>query len=161
MNPDRHVVLATEGQEELARQFQRYDLMSAPVVDASNRLVGVVTVDDVVEVIQEEADEDMRALAGVGDESLSDTVVQVARPQVLVVVRQSLYGASCVGGDRALRSHDREDGRFGHSDADRRIDGRQRRDADDDGRGARSCNARTHRRERRPRRLSRNRPSGF
>ena len=81
MNPDRHVVLATEGQEELARQFQRYDLMSAPVVDASNRLVGVVTVDDVVEVIQEEADEDMRALAGVGDESLSDTVVQVARPR--------------------------------------------------------------------------------
>ena len=55
--------------------------MSAPVVDASNRLVGVVTVDDVVEVIQEEADEDMRALAGVGDESLSDTVVQVARPR--------------------------------------------------------------------------------
>ena len=82
MNPDHHVVvLATEGQEEVARQFQRYDLMSAPVVDASNRLVGVVTVDDVVEVIQEEADEDMRALAGVGDESLSDTVVQVARPR--------------------------------------------------------------------------------
>jgi magnesium transporter len=81
MNPDRHVVLATEGQEEVARQFQRYDLMSAPVVDASNRLVGVVTVDDVVEVIQEEAEEDMKALAGVGGESLSDTVVEVARPR--------------------------------------------------------------------------------
>ncbi len=81
MNPDRHVMLATEGQEELARQFQRYDLMSAPVVDASNRLVGVVTVDDVVEVIQEEAEEDMKALAGVGDERLSDTVVEVARPR--------------------------------------------------------------------------------
>jgi magnesium transporter len=81
MNPDRHVVLATEGQEEVARQFQRYDLMSAPVVDASNRLVGVVTVDDVVEVIQEEAEEDMKALAGVGDERLSDTVAEVARPR--------------------------------------------------------------------------------
>jgi magnesium transporter len=81
MNPDRHVVLATEGQEELARQFQRYDLMSAPVVDASNRLVGVVTVDDVVEVIQEEADEDMKALAGVGHENLSDTVAEVAPPR--------------------------------------------------------------------------------
>jgi len=81
MNPDRHVMLATEGQEELARQFQRYDLMSAPVVDSSNRLVGVVTVDDVVEVIQEEAEEDMKALAGVGDERLSDTVVEVARPR--------------------------------------------------------------------------------
>jgi magnesium transporter len=81
MNPDRHVVLATEGQEELARQFQRYDLMSAPVVDESNRLVGVVTVDDVVEVIQEEAEEDMKALAGVGDESLSNTVAEVAKPR--------------------------------------------------------------------------------
>jgi magnesium transporter len=81
MNPDRHVVLATEGQEEVARQFQRYDLMSAPVVDESNRLVGVVTVDDVVEVIQEEADADMKALGGVGDESLSDTVTEVAKPR--------------------------------------------------------------------------------
>ena len=80
-DPDRHVVLATEGQEEVARQFQRYDLMSAPVVDANNRLVGVVTVDDVVEVIEEEADEDMKALAGVGPESLSDSVAEVARPR--------------------------------------------------------------------------------
>jgi len=40
-----------------------------PVVDADKRLVGVVTVDDVVEVIQEEADEDLRRLAGVGDEA--------------------------------------------------------------------------------------------
>ncbi len=81
MNPDRHVVLATEGQDELARQFQRYDLMSAPVVDASNRLVGVVTVDDVVEVIQEEADDDMKAMAGVSGESISDTVADVAKPR--------------------------------------------------------------------------------
>ena len=80
-DPDRHVVLATEGQEEVARQFQRYDLMSAPVVDANNRLVGVVTVDDVVEVIQEEAEEDMKALAGVGHERLSDSVAEVARPR--------------------------------------------------------------------------------
>jgi magnesium transporter len=83
MDPDRHVVLATEGQEEVARQFQRYDLMSAPVVDESNRLVGVVTVDDVVEVIQDEADFEIKALAGVGDESLSDTVTEVAKPRFL------------------------------------------------------------------------------
>ena len=82
MNADRHVVLATEGQEELARQFQRYDLMSAPVVDENNRLVGVVTVDDVVEVIQDEAEEDMRALAGVGDESLADSVIETVRSRV-------------------------------------------------------------------------------
>ncbi len=82
MDKDRHMVLATEGQEELARQFQRYDLMSAPVVDENNRLVGVVTVDDVVEVIQDEAEEDMKALAGVGDESLADSVIETVRSRV-------------------------------------------------------------------------------
>ena len=82
MDPDRHVVLASEGQEEVARQFQRYDLMSAPVVDENNRLVGVVTVDDVVEVIQDEAEEDIKALAGVGDETLADSVLETVRSRV-------------------------------------------------------------------------------
>jgi magnesium transporter len=82
METDIHVVLATEDQEEAARQFERYDLFSAPVVNANGRLVGVVTVDDVVEVIQSEADEDMHALGGVGDESLADTVLETARGRV-------------------------------------------------------------------------------
>ena len=81
MNSDRHQVLATADQEEVAREFERYNLMSAPVVDAGARLVGVITVDDVVDVIQEEAEEDIRALAGVGDERLSDSVVRVAPPR--------------------------------------------------------------------------------
>lgn len=82
MDTDLHVVLATADQEEVARQFERYDLFSAPVVDQNNKLVGVITVDDVVEVIQEEADEDMKALGGVGDESLADSVVETARSRV-------------------------------------------------------------------------------
>ena len=82
MNTDRHMVLATEDQDELARQFQRYDLMSAPVVDKDNRLVGVVTVDDVVEVIQDEAEADIKALAGVGDESLAGSVLETVRSRV-------------------------------------------------------------------------------
>ncbi len=82
MDTERHMVLATEDQEELARQFKRYDLMSAPIVDAHNRLVGVVTVDDVVEIIQDEAEEDMKALAGVGDESLADSVLATVRSRV-------------------------------------------------------------------------------
>ena len=81
MDTERHMMLATADQEEVARQFERYDLMSAPVVDEHNRLVGVVTVDDVVEIIQDEAEEDMKALAGVGDERLSDSVANVARPR--------------------------------------------------------------------------------
>ncbi len=82
MEVDRHVVLATADQEEMARQFQRYDLMSAPVVDENQRLVGVVTVDDVVEIINDEADEDMKNLGGVGDESLADSVFQTAKSRV-------------------------------------------------------------------------------
>lgn len=82
MDTNRHLVLATADQEQVARQFERYDLMSAPVVDEHNRLVGVVTVDDVVEVIQDEAEEDMKALAGVGDESLADSVLETVRSRV-------------------------------------------------------------------------------
>ena len=83
MDADRHVVLATSDQEEMARQFERYDLKSAPVVDANDRLVGVVTVDDVVEVISEETEEDFRRLSGVGDESLADTVIPTVKSRFL------------------------------------------------------------------------------
>jgi magnesium transporter len=82
MNPDRHLVLATEDQEEVARQFRKYDLMSAPVVDENERLVGVVTVDDVVDIIQEEAEEDMLALGGVGDETIADSIYWTVRSRV-------------------------------------------------------------------------------
>lgn len=82
MDRDRATVLATADQVEVARQFQRYDLMSAPVVDENQRLVGVVTVDDVVEVIKDEAEEDIMALAGVGDETMSDSIADTARSRV-------------------------------------------------------------------------------
>lgn len=82
METDIDTVLATADQEEVAREFERYDLFSAPVVDENGKLVGVITVDDVVEVIQDEADEDMRALGGVGDESIGDTVAATAKSRV-------------------------------------------------------------------------------
>ena len=81
MDAERHLMLASEDQEAVARQFERYDLKSAPVVDSNNRLVGVVTVDDVVEVVSQEADEDMKRLGGVGDERLTDSVRQIAPPR--------------------------------------------------------------------------------
>ncbi|MBO6756203.1 MAG: magnesium transporter [Roseibium sp.] len=79
MEETRYAVPATEDQEEVARTFERYNLVSAAVVDENERLVGVLTVDDIVDVIQEEAEEDLRALAGVGDEEISDSVVTIAR----------------------------------------------------------------------------------
>ncbi len=82
MSPELHIVRATEDQEVVAREFQDYDLLSAPVVDQHDRLVGVITVDDVVDVIQDEAEEDMKALAGVGDETLADSVYWTTRSRV-------------------------------------------------------------------------------
>ncbi|HVR41941.1 MAG TPA: magnesium transporter [Thermoanaerobaculia bacterium] len=63
-------------QEEVARLVAKYDLLSIPVVDAQNRMVGVVTIDDVLDVIQEEAEEDLLHLGGVAiSERVSSTAV--------------------------------------------------------------------------------------
>jgi magnesium transporter len=99
MDGARQVVLATADQEEVARQFERYDLKSAPVVDANRRLVGVVTVDDVVEVIQEETEEDLRRLGGVGDESVMDTVIDTVRNRftwLLINLATALLASSVI-----------------------------------------------------------------
>ncbi len=61
-------------QEDVAYLFEKYDLISAPVVDADGRLSGMITVDDIVEIIQDEHTEDMLALAGVSEAGLVDTV---------------------------------------------------------------------------------------
>ncbi len=67
-------------QEEVAYLFEQYNLISSPVVDGSERLVGMITVDDVVEMVREESQEDMLALGGVeADTGLSDTVVETVR----------------------------------------------------------------------------------
>ena len=80
IDEDRRRVSVLDDQEEVARMFGKYNLVAAPVVDTTNRLVGVITIDDVVDVIEEEADEDLKALGGVSSqEELSDTVWTIAR----------------------------------------------------------------------------------
>jgi magnesium transporter len=80
MSGDPDVVRATDDQEDVARLFQHYNLVSAAVVDENNRLVGVIMIDDIVDVIEEEADEDLKALGGVhSEEELSDDVLYTAR----------------------------------------------------------------------------------
>jgi magnesium transporter len=83
MGETRHEIDVAMDQEEAARLFERYDLLSAAVVDESHRLVGVLTIDDVVDVIHQEAEEDIMRLAGVGDEELSDSVWVIARSRFL------------------------------------------------------------------------------
>ena len=70
MDTDFRSIPIDMDQEEVAVLFRRYGMVSAGVVDPHNRLVGVITNDDVIDVIDEEAEEDLLALAGVGDASL-------------------------------------------------------------------------------------------
>ena len=68
--------------EEIGYAFNQYHLVSAPVVDADGRLAGVITIDDAMQVLDEETEEDLLRLGGVGDEELSDTVLEIARQRL-------------------------------------------------------------------------------
>lgn len=73
-------------QEEVARLIQRYDLLALPVVDREERLVGVVTVDDIIDILEQEATEDIYALGGVqsdGDNYFQINLITVARKRVV------------------------------------------------------------------------------
>jgi len=86
MNTNVIEIQASEDQEEAARVFERYDLVEVAVVDESERLVGVLTIDDMVDVIHEEATEDTLLLAGVGDEDISDSVFDAVKSRVTWLV---------------------------------------------------------------------------
>lgn len=76
-------VAATDPEADVAFIFNQYHLISCPVVDASGRLVGVITIDDAMNVLDEEHEEDILRLAGVGDESsLSDGPLATARQRL-------------------------------------------------------------------------------
>ncbi len=79
MYPDYKGFRVDQSQEDVAHAFNKYHLISAPVTDADGRLAGVITIDDAMDVLEDEAEEDMRLLAGVGDEELSDGVAEIAR----------------------------------------------------------------------------------
>jgi magnesium transporter len=82
MERDIITVPAETDQEEVAFLFRQHDLLSMPVVDSSQRLLGVITIDDVVDVIEEEAEEDMLRLAGVGETDIHATVRETAPRRV-------------------------------------------------------------------------------
>ncbi len=79
MTEDFRVIPAAQSQEDVAYAFNQYHMVSAPVVDADGRLVGVITIDDAMDVLEDEAEEDMKRLAGVGDEEIHDRVWDTAK----------------------------------------------------------------------------------
>lgn len=72
MDEEFRTIPVTTDQEEVAWLFKRYSLLSAPVVDDAGRLVGVITIDDVLDVVEEETEEDLLKLGGVADADISE-----------------------------------------------------------------------------------------
>ena len=86
MKRDQTLIPVTMDQEEVALRFQKYALISAAVIDEAGRLVGQITVDDVVHVIQEEAGEDVLLLSGAGEGDINEPIREsyVARVRWLI-----------------------------------------------------------------------------
>lgn len=103
MTSDVVSVPVDEDQEEVAREVEKYDWLAIPVVDAEGRLVGIVTVDDVIDVLEEEADEDIYALGAAGkplDEYFQVNPLRMAGqrlPWLLVLVLVGSVSATLLG----------------------------------------------------------------
>jgi len=100
MNKEIISIKVDMDQEEVANIFKKYDLVSAPVIDNNGKLIGRITVDDILDVIEEEATEDMYLMAGVNkDESIYDGVFEAVRrrvPWLLVNLLTASFSASIV-----------------------------------------------------------------
>jgi magnesium transporter len=82
MKRDQTLIPVGMDQEEVALRFQKYALISAAVVDESGRLVGQITVDDIVHIIQEEAGEDALALSGAGDGDINEPLQRTIKSRM-------------------------------------------------------------------------------
>jgi magnesium transporter len=82
MQREQTLIPVDMDQEEVALRFQKYALITAAVVDVSGRLVGMITVDDIVHIIQEEASEDALLLSGVGEGDINEPVIDSYKARV-------------------------------------------------------------------------------
>jgi magnesium transporter len=100
MARDQTLIPVGMDQEEVALRFQKYALISAAVVDPSGRLVGQITVDDVVHIIQEEAGEDVLLLSGAGDGDINEPIALTIRTRLtwlVVNLGTAIIASSVVG----------------------------------------------------------------
>ena len=100
MTREQSLIPVSMDQEEVALRFQKYALISAAVVDADGRLVGQITVDDVVHIIQEEAGEDALLLSGAGDGDINEPIKYTIRTRLtwlVVNLGTAVIASSVVG----------------------------------------------------------------
>ncbi len=95
-------VLATAPQEEVAQTMEKYDLVVIPVVDELNRLIGRITIDDVVDVIREEADKDYQLASGITEDvEITDSIWELTRarlPWLIIGLFGGMLNATIIGG---------------------------------------------------------------
>ena len=100
MQREQTLIPVDMDQEEVALRFQKYALISAAVVDGTGRLVGMITVDDVVHIISEEAGEDILRLSGAGDGDINEPIGLTVRTRMIwliVNLGTAMIAASVVG----------------------------------------------------------------
>jgi len=100
MKRDQTLIPVLMDQEEVALRFQKYALISAAVVDDAGRLVGQITVDDIVHIIQEEAGEDALLLSGAGDGDINEPIMLTVRTRLtwlVVNLGTAIIASSVVG----------------------------------------------------------------
>ena len=100
MKREQTLIPVDMDQEEVALRFQKYALISAAVIDGSGRLVGMITVDDIVHIIQQEAGEDALRLSGAGEGDINEPIVLTVRTRVtwlIVNLGATILSASVVG----------------------------------------------------------------
>ncbi|MDX3910052.1 MAG: magnesium transporter [Sphingobium sp.] len=100
MKREQTLIPVDMDQEEVALRFQKYALISAAVVDESGRLVGMITVDDILHIVQEEAGEDILRLSGAGDGDINQPILMTVRTRLswlIVNLGTAILAASVVG----------------------------------------------------------------
>jgi magnesium transporter len=100
MKREQTLIPVDMDQEEVALRFQKYALISAAVVDAGGRLVGMITVDDIVHIIQQEAGEDILRLSGAGEGDINEPIALTVRTRItwlVVNLGTAILAASVVG----------------------------------------------------------------
>lgn len=95
MKREQTLIPTDMDQEEVALRFQKYALISAAVIDGAGRLVGVITADDIVHIIQEEADEDILRLSGAGDGDINEPIADSYKSRVRWLIAN--LGTAMVG----------------------------------------------------------------
>jgi magnesium transporter len=100
MQREQTLIPVDMDQEEVALKFQKYSLISAAVIDGAGRLVGVITVDDIVHIIQQEAGEDVLKLSGAGDGDINEPVFSTYRTRARWLITNlgtGILAASVIG----------------------------------------------------------------